>query len=188
MIPKLHPPTPKTNGAIGPYGQRRHWSTCSRDVKLGLHSLACSGGCGTLYPGCSPTPALPVLRLKVGRTDVWDTRVRGSAHAIGDQQFDTPRLPIGNLFVAPTHGAAIARIGYRVNLFDANVTGTAFSAGGDALFHFELLVHALEHLIVLDVDPPGAATMYGNTWPARSMAMFECPFPPRSRTCRRNML
>ena len=113
-------------------------------------------GCGTLYPGCSTSPHDPVLRVKVGRTDVWDTRVRGSKYSIGDQQYDTPRLPIGNLFIAPTTGA-MARVGFRCNLYDANVTAVAYGADNGTLFNFTLWVAATTDIIVVDVYPPGAA-------------------------------
>jgi hypothetical protein len=125
---------------------------------LGVMLNTEADGCGTLWPNCSRTPSSPVLRLKIGRIDVWDTRVKGSQHSVGDQQFDTPRLPIGNLFLSSSQGM-IASIAYRVNLYDANITGATFSASGEQLFNFSLLVHALDHVVVLAVLPPGAAEM-----------------------------
>ena len=71
---------------------------------------------------------------------------------------DTPRLPIGNLFVSPAAaGDAIGRVEYRANLFDANITGAGFGINGTRLFGFTLLVHATEQVVILTVDPPGAA-------------------------------
>jgi len=48
---------------------------------------------------------------------------------------------------------------YRVNLYDANVTGTVFATDGTRLFSFTLLVHAVDHVAVLQINPPGAAAM-----------------------------
>ena len=58
---------------------------------LGVMVNTEAAGCGSLWPGCSGAPDAPVLRLKIGRVDVWDTRVRGSQYSVGDHQYDTPR-------------------------------------------------------------------------------------------------
>jgi hypothetical protein len=65
---------------------------------------------------------------------------------------------VGNLFVSPSTGS-IGRIAYRVNLYDANVTGTAFDGSNRTLFAFSLLVHATQQAVVLQISPPGAARM-----------------------------
>lgn len=100
----------------GPKVQTLSWleSPFVGNGMLGVMLNTEASGCGSLWPGCSATPASPVLRLKIGRLDVWDTRVMGSVHAVGDQQYDTPRLPIGNLFVSPTNrsAGAIDRVEY----------------------------------------------------------------------------
>ena len=43
-----------------------------------------------------------VLRLKIGRVDVWDTRVNGSSYSIGKMETDTPRWGQGEFVLVET--------------------------------------------------------------------------------------
>ena len=105
-----------------------------------------------------------ILRFDLGRADVWDVRMQGSPYAHGDRyshsllitdsQVDRCRLETGH-FELETAGIILNGT-MRINLFDANVTGTLITTKGSV--RFTTLTFSSEHLFLIDLEPEDGET------------------------------
>eukprot|EP00039_Didymoeca_costata_P002261 m.58769 g.58769 ORF g.58769 m.58769 type:complete len:807 (+) comp11199_c0_seq1:36-2456(+) len=125
------------------------------------------------------------LVVGVGRTDVVDDRLPGTAHAQGSAKCDVERLPIGDFHVN-TKGTVIS--GYmRLDLYRARVIGTLTTNEGKV--NFTVFTHALSDINALQVMAFDGESVditwvpkQGNTsWP--SSCHNYVPNPPLQTNC-----
>ena len=140
--------TPQLYGAPVALGANADWTTWTKGGAALPNHTSCApsgqlatawedsaffgnGLLGGLLRNDAAAPNTTLL-LDVGRTDVWDRRAPGSAHATGDAMFDRPRLPVGVVRLA-TVGAILGGA-VRVHLHNASLTGQLNTTAGVVTF------------------------------------------------------
>ena len=151
--------------------------TDTKPVPYGWWSMGFTGNglLGAMVTAGNETAdELGTLRIELGRTDVLDDRMPGSAHAVGNGgRCDRVRLPIG-YFQLSTAGA-VKSGSMRLSLYDAELRGQLVTSAGHV--NFTIMTHAvrdlnLAHLEVSDGE--SQAAWEWNPRPGSSVWAAQC--------------
>ena len=126
-------------------------------------------GCSTCSAhGCPPLPTptppppppplatQPALRFEVGRLDVTDDRMPGSAHYSGNLKCDRERLAIGYFYLRPLKREAnVLNVTMRLHLHDAELSANVTMSTGDgvAVARVRVFTSATSDVNVIDYSP-----------------------------------
>ena len=112
-----------------------------------------------------------VLRIDVGRRDVWDTRAPGSPYSQGSALLDRPRLPIGYWTLSPT--GAVLRGAMRLSVAEAELSVHIDTEAGS--IDLALLAPAGQ---VLEGAAPSPVIVSVNATPGEAAVIASLAFVP----------
>jgi len=183
--------TPQLYGNTTPYASNSQWTTYVKGGPLLRNHTGCTGTNGALawedsaFFGNGITGGLlrsdtkdplRMLRMDIGRTDIYDRRTPYDNYFVNNIMFDRPRLPVG--YIQFTTNGNITQGTIRIHLYNATISGFLNTTTGTV--SFLLFTHRITGVFFMQFNTTGNEIPNYNNPNNNGFSMNFVPLPGNS--------